>query len=93
VRAGKQLRTQQDLLSIIQLLYGKGLAAELQLRQAEGALAQVRASVPVLEAGLETAMNALDVMLGTSPGTHRKELEKAAPVPGGPAVRHNRLTG
>jgi NodT family efflux transporter outer membrane factor (OMF) lipoprotein len=82
--ARRQARTQQEQLSIIQLLYGKGLAAELQLRQAEGALAQVRASVPVLEAGLETAMNALDVMLGTSPGTHRKELENAAPVPAAP---------
>ncbi|CAN7287813.1 efflux transporter outer membrane subunit [Polaromonas sp. LjRoot131] len=82
--ARRQAQTQQEQLAIIQLLYGKGLAAELQLRQAEGALAQVRASVPVLEAGLETAMNALDVMLGTSPGTHRKELENAVPVPAAP---------
>lgn len=72
--ARRQVQTQQQLLSTINLLYGKGLAAELQLRQAEGALAQVRASVPVLETGLDTAMNALDVMLGTSPGTHREEL-------------------
>jgi len=33
--------------------------------QAEGALAQVQASIPVLEAGLDAAMNALDVMLGS----------------------------
>lgn len=84
--ARRQAQTQQEQLSIIQLLYGKGLAAELQLRQAEGALAQVRASVPVLEAGLETAMNALDVMLGTSPGTHRKDLEDAVPVPAAPQI-------
>ena len=46
--AHRQVRTQEDLVSKVALLYGKGLAAELQLRQAEGALAQVRASVPVL---------------------------------------------
>jgi len=46
---------------LINLLYGKGLAAELQVRQAEGALAQVRASVPALEMGLdmENALSAL----------------------------------
>ena len=84
--ARRQTQTQQEQLSIIQLLYGKGLAAELQLRQAEGALAQVRASVPVLEAGLETAMNALDVMLGTSPGTHRNELANSALIPAAPQI-------
>jgi NodT family efflux transporter outer membrane factor (OMF) lipoprotein len=75
--ARRQVTTQQELLARINLLYGKGLAAELQVRQAEGALAQVRASIPVLEAALETAMNALDVMLGTAPGTHRTELAQA----------------
>jgi NodT family efflux transporter outer membrane factor (OMF) lipoprotein len=75
--ARKQVQTQQELLATINRLYGKGLAAELQVRQAEGALAQVRASVPALEAGLDTAMNALDVMLGTPPGTHREELARA----------------
>ncbi|SEN06759.1 efflux transporter, outer membrane factor (OMF) lipoprotein, NodT family [Duganella sp. CF517] len=72
-----QVRTQQQLLSTLNLLYGKGLAAELQVRQVEGALSQVRATVPVLEAALDAAMNALDVMLGTAPGTHRAELADA----------------
>ena len=84
--ARKQVQTQQELLSFINLLYGKGLAAELQVRQAEGALAQVRASVPVLEAGLDTAMNALDVVLGTAPGTHRDELAKAGVIPAAPRI-------
>lgn len=82
----KQVKTQQELLSTINLLHGKGLAAELQVRQAEGALAQVRSSVPVLEAGLDTAMNALDVMLGTAPGTHRETLANASPIPAVPRI-------
>jgi NodT family efflux transporter outer membrane factor (OMF) lipoprotein len=84
--ARRQVQTQQELLSTINLLYGKGLAAELQVRQVEGALAQVRASVPVLETGLDTAMNALDVMLGTLPGTHRKELAKSGVIPVAPQI-------
>ncbi len=84
--ARDQVRTQQDLLSTIKLLYSKGLAAELQVSQAEGALAQVQASVPVLEAGLDAAMNALDVMLGSQPGSHRAELIEAGSVPAAPRI-------
>lgn len=84
--ARHQVRTQVDLLSTVNLLYGKGLAAELQVRQAEGALAQVRASIPQLETGLDAAMNALDVMLGSLPGTHREELVQGGDIPAAPQV-------
>lgn len=84
--ARKQVQTQQDLLSTIKLLYSKGLAAELQVSQAEGALSQVQASVPVLEAALDAAMNALDVMVGVQPGTHRAELLAAGDIPIAPSI-------
>jgi len=84
--ARRQVATQQDLLSTITLLQGKGLASELQIRQAEGALAQVKASVPVLESGLDLALNALDVMLGSPPGTHRTELAEAGDIPTAPRI-------
>ncbi|WP_342616293.1 efflux transporter outer membrane subunit [Rhodoferax sp. GW822-FHT02A01] len=84
--ARHQVQTQQDLLSTIRLLYGKGLAAELQVRQAEGALAQVRASIPVLESGLDVAMNALDVMLAAPAGTHRPQLIASAAIPTPPRI-------
>ncbi|WP_241069763.1 efflux transporter outer membrane subunit [Achromobacter insuavis] len=84
--ARRQVQTQEQLVSTINLLYGKGLAAELQVQQAEGALAQVRASVPLLETGLEAAMNALDVMLGSPPGTHRTELLDASDIPTAPQI-------
>ncbi|MDC7711863.1 efflux transporter outer membrane subunit [Vogesella indigofera] len=84
--ARRQVQKQQALLKTIQLLYGKGLAAELQVNQAEGALAQVQASVPVLETGLDAAMNALDVMLGSSPGTHRAELAEGGAIPVAPRI-------
>ena len=84
--ARRQVRTQEDLLSKVRLLEGKGLAAELQVRQAEGSLALVRATVPALETGLESAMNALDVMLGSAPGTHRAELAEPGAIPSAPQI-------
>jgi NodT family efflux transporter outer membrane factor (OMF) lipoprotein len=84
--ARRQVKTQEELLSRVQLLYGKGLAAELQVRQAEDALAQSRAAVPLLESGLEVAGNALDVMVGQAPGTHRPALSQGAAVPVPPRI-------
>lgn len=84
--ARRQVQTQQELLATIKLLHDKGLAAELQMRQAEGALAQVKASVPALETGLDVAMNALDVMLGSPPGTHRADMLAAGAIPAAPQI-------
>ena len=84
--ARDQLKTQQQLVDLIGLQYRKGVAAELQLRQAEGALAQVKAGVPELEQNLDIAMNALDVLLGLQPGSTRSELAAAAPIPIPPPV-------
>jgi len=84
--ARAQRDVQQRLVDLVALQYDKGVTAELQLRQAEGALSQVKAAVPELEQGLETAMNALDILLGIQPGSTRPELAAVAPIPVPPAV-------
>ena len=84
--ARRQVKIEQELLSRVSLLYGKGLAAEYQVRQIEGELAQVQATVPILQTHLDAAMNALDVMMGSPPGTHRTELAAAAPIPATPKI-------
>lgn len=84
--AHRQVQTQQELLDKVKLLHGKGLAAETQVHQAEGALAQLRASIPVLRAGLATAMNALDVLLGALPGTHSAALAEGGRIPAAPGI-------
>jgi NodT family efflux transporter outer membrane factor (OMF) lipoprotein len=84
--AEQQVRTRQDLLSKVRLLYGKGVASDAQVRQTEGELAQADAAVPALQAGLDAALNALDVLLGTPPGTHRDELRAPAAIPMVPAL-------
>lgn len=84
--AQRQVDTQQELLEKVRQLHEQGLAAEFQVQQTEGQLSQVKASVPVLQAGLDAAMNALDVMLGTPPGTHRAELASASAIPRAPQL-------
>lgn len=84
--ARRQMETQQKLLSTVGLLFSKGLAARLEVSQAEGALAQVSATVPVLETGLDAALNALDVMLGVPPGTYRAALAGPGAIPAAPQL-------
>lgn len=84
--ANKQVMTQQQLLEKTQLLYNKGLAPQYQVRQAEGALAQVQATLPVLKNGLDAAINALDVLLGTPPGSHRAQLSLPGAIPQTPEI-------
>jgi NodT family efflux transporter outer membrane factor (OMF) lipoprotein len=82
----QQAETRRQLLALVTLQYDKGIAAELQVRQAEGSLAEVEAQIPALEAGLDAAMNALDVLLGVQPGTYRAELSEATLVPVAPGL-------
>ena len=84
--AKQQMETQQKLLSIVSLLYNKGLAPKLQVQQTEGALSQVRATIPALEASLDAALNAFDVMLGVPPGTYRAELTPVQSIPSPPQI-------
>jgi len=84
--AKRQAETRSRLLTLVRLRDEKGIAAELQVHQAEGALDQVEAHIPVLEAGLDAAMNALDVLLGVQPGTYRAEVSAAAPIPIAPGL-------
>src|SRR5574343_1211233 len=84
--ARQQVDTRRQLLAMVRLQYEKGIAAELQMNQADGSLTQAEAQIPVLEAGLDAAMNALDVLLGAQPGTYRTELGAVTPIPIAPGL-------
>jgi NodT family efflux transporter outer membrane factor (OMF) lipoprotein len=84
--ARQQVETRRQLLATVRLQYEKGIAAELQMNQAEGSLTQAEAQIPVLEVGLDAAMNALDVLLGVQPGTYRTDLAAVTPVPVAPGL-------
>ena len=82
----RQVETRRRLLALVRLQYEKGIAAELQMNQAEGSLTQAEAQIPVLQSGLDAAMNALDVLLGVQPGTYRSELAEVMPIPVAPGL-------
>lgn len=84
--AGQQVDTSTRLVSTVRLQFEKGVAAELQLRQAEGSLAQIGATVPALEIELDQTMNAIDVLVGEPAGTMRDELAKAGTIPRAPGI-------
>lgn len=84
--ANRQVNTQQELLDKVQRLHSKGLAAEYQVRQTEGTLSQVQATVPAIQTGIDAAMNALDVILGTPPGTHQVQLSASGDIPQLPSL-------
>jgi len=84
--AQRQVATRRDLLAKVTLLHDKGVAPAYQVHQTEGELAQAEAAVPALQAALDAASNALDVMLGTPPGTHRDELSASVSIPAVPAI-------
>lgn len=84
--ARQQVETQGRLVETVRLQRAQGVAAELQLEQALGALQQTKAGIPALEEGLDAALNAMDVLLGAQPGTYRAELAVAAPIPAAPGL-------
>ncbi|MDR6529485.1 NodT family efflux transporter outer membrane factor (OMF) lipoprotein [Caulobacter rhizosphaerae] len=81
-----QVETQTRLVETVHLQREQGVAADLQLQQAVGALEQTRASLPVLEEGLEAALNAMDVIQGAQPGTYRAELATVTAIPTAPGL-------
>ena len=82
----KRIETQQKLVNLVKLQFSRGLVPELQLNQAQGALSEASAAIPVLENGLEISMNALDVLVGSFPGTHSAELAQEVAIPNAPAI-------
>lgn len=91
--ANQQVETRRRLLATVQQRFDKGIAPERQVRQAEGARSQVEATVPVLEAGLDAAMNALDVLLAAQPGACRAELSSVTPIPEAPGFSESVTPG
>jgi NodT family efflux transporter outer membrane factor (OMF) lipoprotein len=74
-------RRSQD---IARVLYKNGLVTELDFQQATTLLESTSAQVPILEAGLAEALNALSVLLGQAPGGLGARLGDGA-VPAAPA--------
>ena len=81
-----QSRTQRQLLDLTQLQFSRGIAARLDVDRARGALSQVDAAIPVLRAGLEAEMNALEIVVGLEPGELHGELGLTRAIPQPPGI-------
>jgi outer membrane protein, multidrug efflux system len=62
------LATRQETARIVGVLYRNGLTNELDLRQAEGAVAATAAALPDLERAIAQTENALSILVGQYPG-------------------------
>ncbi|GAB5098456.1 efflux transporter outer membrane subunit [Caballeronia sp. HLA56] len=85
--AKDQTTTQQRRVDLAQLRYSRGVAPELELRQAQGELATTAANVPVFETALVSARNGLDILMGIEPGTADEALDSPRPIPQPPGIQ------
>jgi multidrug efflux system outer membrane protein len=79
--ARANLKTQQDTLELTQVRFQAGLASDLDVAQQEAQVNTTASQIPTLESGLKQAAYALDVLLGSQPGTLWSELATEAEIP------------
>lgn len=84
--AREQAETQRQLLGLARLQYARGILAKVGLHEAESACTTVEAQVPTLESALESATNALEVLMGVTPGSWHAPLAAPSPIPAPPAI-------
>jgi outer membrane protein, multidrug efflux system len=82
--ARKNIAAQQDAVDIASSRFHAGLASELDMQQAEVALATTQSQVPTLNTSLKQAVHRLGVLTGQQPGALSDELAQDAPVPAPP---------
>jgi NodT family efflux transporter outer membrane factor (OMF) lipoprotein len=84
--ARDQAKAQDRLLALTRLQFSRGVAARLQVDQAQGGEAAVLASIPALQAALEAQRDTLEVLVGVAPGSLRAELDAPGAIPAPPGV-------
>jgi NodT family efflux transporter outer membrane factor (OMF) lipoprotein len=82
--ANENVKIQQRTLDIAKALYNGGVMTEIDYLQAENLLHNTLATIPPLEAQLQQAKNALNVLLGKPVGTIDGYLKDKKPIPVAP---------
>jgi NodT family efflux transporter outer membrane factor (OMF) lipoprotein len=72
--AEEQIRTQEDLLRLVQDRFTGGLATNRELAQAKAVLLEARTTVPPMRSELAQQLNRLDVLMAAQPDTYAKLL-------------------
>jgi NodT family efflux transporter outer membrane factor (OMF) lipoprotein len=84
--ARKNLALQQETLNLTRARFNAGLTTDLDVAQAEAALAETAALVPEFDASAQRAINRLSVLLGQNPAALRSELSSGGSIPAVPEV-------
>jgi len=79
--AQANIAIQEQTCNLEQARHAAGLSDALAVQQALSNLETTRAQIPTLNASLDTAMNALTVLLGRMPGTMKHALAVPLPIP------------
>jgi NodT family efflux transporter outer membrane factor (OMF) lipoprotein len=79
--AEANIRSQEEILSLTRSRFKHGLATGLDVAQAELVLADTQAAIPPLRIELQQSFNAMDVLLGSPPGTARQFLDGQGSIP------------
>lgn len=74
VIAQEQIQTEENLLDLVNVRLGSGLATNREQAQAQALVLQAKATMPPLRTELALQLNRLDVLMGVQPGTYGKEL-------------------
>jgi NodT family efflux transporter outer membrane factor (OMF) lipoprotein len=82
--ATNNLKTQEEALALAQDRFKNGLTSDLDVQQAATLLANTRAAIPMLEAGIQGYIHRLGVLLGQPPEALLAELSAPAPIPSAP---------
>lgn len=84
--AQERSEVQGQLVELTRLRYEGGVSTELDLRQAEALKEASDARTPLLETGVEVALNRLDVLQGLAPGETREQFIATRAIPEAPPV-------
>lgn len=79
--AEQNIASQESILHITEVRYNTGLASQLDVSQAKTVYFNTQASLPTLEAAIESQVNTLAVLLGRYPDELRPMFRQERPLP------------
>ncbi|MFA7693098.1 MAG: TolC family protein [Candidatus Hydrogenedentales bacterium] len=80
----KNIEALEESLELVQARFVAGLTNELDVKQAETHLANMRSTLPTFEYAIEQAIHRLEILSGEAPGTLKEELSESTHLPAAP---------
>ena len=80
--AERNIKSQAEILRIVEVRYHTGLASQLDLLQAKTIYYNTQATLPGIETDINRYINTLCVLTGSDPDTMRRSLVPVKPIPG-----------